>query len=120
MKGVVTASHLVCALSTILLACTKHDSTPREAEAQRDFRIGAPREEVLKNRTSSGLIIMPAALPDHDEFLQSAVREIVSLGKARPTYYETFPVPATRNAYKDYVFYDGQRRVMYVARRRVG
>jgi|SRR5688572_24876446 len=90
-----------------------------EAEAQRDFRIGAPREEIIKNRSSSGLIIMPAALPD-DEFLQATVREIASLGKARPTYYETFPIPATRNAYKDYVFYDGHRRVMYVARRRVG
>jgi hypothetical protein len=100
--------------------CTDSIVQPGEAEAQRDFRLGAPREEVIKNRTSSGLVIMPDALPEHDEFLQATIREIVALGKARPTYYETFAVPATRNAYKDYVFYDGQRRVMYVARRRVG
>jgi hypothetical protein len=102
------------------IGCSNSNGSRGEAEAQRDFRIGASREEFIKNRTSSGLVIMPDALPDHDEFLQAAVREIVSLGKARPTYYETFQVPAAGNAYRDYVFYDGQRRVMYVARRRIG
>ena len=107
-------------LLVVSTGCNDSNVSRGESEAQRDFRIGAPREEVIKHRTTSGLIIMPDALPDHDEFLQATVREIVSLGKARPTYYETFHVPAAGNDYRDYVFYDGQRRVMYVARRRTG
>jgi hypothetical protein len=120
MRRSVRELSLPLLLSTLLLGCTQDNPATGEAEAQRDFCIGAPREEVIKHRASSGLVIMPDALPDHDEFLQAVVREIVSLGKARPTYYETFRVRATGNSCRDYVFYDGQRRVMYVARRRIG
>ena len=57
---------------------------------------------------------------DEDRFAAAAIYEMVAAGKPRPRAYEVFLSYSVngQGRYRDYVFYNDQQRVTYVARRR--
>lgn len=80
------------------------------------FPIGVDRED-LRRRGSLGWEFLRETEPT-DVFARITVRQMVAQRKPRPTSYERFSLPTDPGVrHIDYVFYDSQNRIIYVARK---
>jgi hypothetical protein len=80
------------------------------------YPIGFAREDI-RPRESLGRQFLRETEPE-DEFARLTVRQMVGMGKPRPVSYERFALAHERGViHTDYVFYDSQGRIIYVARK---
>jgi len=80
------------------------------------FPVGVDRED-LRRRGSLGWEFLRETEPT-DVFAKLTIRQMVAQRKPRPTSYERFELAAAPGVrHVDYVFYDSQSRVIYVARK---
>jgi len=116
-----TASILLMACAMLSVACTPSPTTPdldiRSLSSPEALApIGMNREDV-RRRGSLGWEFLRGTQPA-DEFARLTVRQMVGQRKARPISYERFVLPTTPGVrHTDYVFYDSQNRIIYVARK---
>ena len=95
-------------------------ATPKDLAPDAIYRPGHSAEE-LGDRYAGGKPVWVVDQVPADPFAAATMREIVALGKPRPTTYQVFTRARLDHGggrYHDYVFYDSAHRVIYVARRR--
>ncbi|HSI36762.1 MAG: hypothetical protein ACAI43_26930 [Phycisphaerae bacterium] len=109
-----------CAALVGLVGCaTPGDGVDTGATPSADalYPIGFARDDI-RPRGSLGRKYLRETEPD-DEFARLTVRQMVGMGKARPISFERFAPAHERGPvmHTDYVFYDSQGRIIYVARK---
>jgi hypothetical protein len=109
---------VVLATTVSLAGCTSPSAPSARGDADAIYVWRGTRGE-LEDRYGPGKLVWVREQVPADAFAAAALREIVSLGKPRPTTYEVFTrrSPDGGNRYQDYVFFDSTQHVVYIARR---
>jgi hypothetical protein len=82
---------------------------------------GATRASIEEHHAHGQLVWVRDVVPA-DDFAAATMREMVSIRKPRPAAYEVFLAPRLEGGagtYEDYVFFDDDQTVIYVARRSI-
>jgi hypothetical protein len=111
-------SRVVLVLTAAVGGCA-NNTDHRLGDPAELFPIGASREQLYVRRTPGEFIWLKETEPE-DRFAAATIYEMVRAGKSRPRAYEVFLTHSadSQARYRDYVFYNDQQRVTYVARRR--
>jgi hypothetical protein len=104
----------------VVIGCAARPTAP-DADLDPDavYRWGASRT-YLEDHYGPGHLIYCRELVPADDFAAATIRALVATGKPRPSSYEVFTRRGSSDgaSYQDYVFFDDNHTVTYVARRR--
>jgi hypothetical protein len=103
----------------LLAGCASNPLPSDDIDADSLYRWGDGREELEQKYGKGTAIWVGDVIPD-DAFAAATMREMISAGKPRPSFYEIFArrIPGPQGDYcRDYVFFNDQNRVLYSARR---
>lgn len=106
-------------LIPLLAGCASTPDPSAEIDADSLYRWGDHREELEAKHGRGRIVFVGESIPD-DTFAAAIMREMVSLGKPRPSSYEIFlrhNLGTGGGYFSDYVFFNDLNRVVYVARR---
>lgn len=108
----------IAVLITLFLAGCAGNPSSRDLDADTLYRMGDQRAE-LEEKYGKGTVIWVGDVIPDDPFAAAMMREMISDGKPRPSYYEIFARKRMEGGdyYRDYVFFNDLNRVVYSARR---
>ena len=102
----------------LLTGCANSNHSP-DLDPDAVYPWGATRA-YLEDHYGPGHLIYCRELVPTDDFAAATIRALVATGKPRPSSYEVFNRrgPSDGALVRDYVFFDDNHAVTYVARRR--
>lgn len=111
-------ARIAVVMALLLTGCATR-SHPPDLDPDVIYCWGATRTE-LEDRYGTGRLIYCRELIPADDFAAATMRALVATGKPRPSAYEVFTRrdPSDGGLVRDYVFFDDNHSVTYVARRR--